>query len=482
MATELFVVSMVSASGALLVTSLDPLARWHRIAFAGPILGYAGLVLLSLPLVALHSFTLWTGVLGLFGTALIVLWFRREDIAVSLEVSSGISSAVVLTLLVIAGSYILHITRLTPDSGTYLIVSGWLEQTGGMDNVSDTALLKRQLGTPLLHVVGQGPGPGYAVGWTALLGASSLGLIVASSWSYLSRIGVAKHHLVILETSAVLLLLTTNRVLYNFAYINGHMIFASLLLVGVLFAWLRSGENGFGGLLLAGVAMAALIPLRAEAFIVVAFFAVPTIHSTRRTPTRAWTLVAPVVYATLVWYGLTIYPSTGPAIEVIGPFIVALGLTVHLLLTRYLGPAWSTVGIITVPVALVGYLIFSGLSDLPMLGDTFKAFGTNIFWKGRWGLFWIVVPILVASVFVTRRVKRDLIFYYGLSTFVLAVVAFAFLRDGAYRVSQSDSGNRMLMHVVFVAVLYAVIGVGSSLRQSTTSFTPGTTTEKSTQK
>jgi len=44
------------------------------------------------------------------------------------------------------------------------------------------------------------------------------------------------------------------------------------------------------------------------------------------------------------------------------------------------------------------------------------------------------------------------------------LLAFAFLRDGAYRVGEGDSANRMLMHVVFIVGLYLIVAMGHLAR------------------
>lgn len=47
-------------------------------------------------------------------------------------------------------------------------------------------------------------------------------------------------------------------------------------------------------------------------------------------------------------------------------------------------------------------------------------------------------------------------------SFVLAIPVFAYLRGDAYRVGFGDSGNRMLMHIVFVVVLYLMLAAGAA--------------------
>jgi hypothetical protein len=76
-----------------------------------------------------------------------------------------------------------------------------------------------------------------------------------------------------------------------------------------------------------------------------------------------------------------------------------------------------------------------------------------------------VTPILFALAVVVVRIPLQRTFAYPLATWPLAILLFSYLREfDGYRLGAGDSGNRMMMHVALVLVLYLVIATGEAAR------------------
>ena len=59
----------------------------------------------------------------------------------------------------------------------------------------------------------------------------------------------------------------------------------------------------------------------------------------------------------------------------------------------------------------------------------------------------------------TVEVPHQRLWVYAIPTFVVTLIALAYVREGAYRFGPGDSANRMLIHIaplVVVAILAAV--------------------------
>jgi hypothetical protein len=77
---------------------------------------------------------------------------------------------------------------------------------------------------------------------------------------------------------------------------------------------------------------------------------------------------------------------------------------------------------------------------------------------GAWGLsIVILVALLGLGLVLARPVPHQLMLRFPLTTFVPFVFLMAYFREGSYRVGLADSLNRMIMHVVPLAILLLLI-------------------------
>lgn len=441
---------------------------------AAPIIGTATYLLAGAILVGLEAFTVGRA-LGVVGTlAVVTAWVVHHRSPGTVAWRSLARATTFVTMgvgAVVAATYAVPITALTPDSGEYLVVAGMLGETGSVAAASPTFLLMRQLGVGLIHVIGF-DGPGRAVAWTPLLTASAVVTTLQVAWTRLRPRTASAAALAGLLAAPLLLLVTADRTLFHATYVNGHMLFAALLLVGMARPWDAATGGERWGILAAGLCFGSLLTIRAEAAIVVAIFLLPVILSPAWDLRERLALVSPLLVAAGSWWWLSVRPRVEPGdLGLSGPvdpvFVVVVGIAFVATVATWLPPApLRRVAVASMGTVLAGYLLWK-LAMLPdEMAATLAATATNLTTAGLWGLTWPILAVLVAGVFVSRAVPDDTVFAAGLSLYALALVAFAFLREIPYRVGSGDSGNRMIVHVAFVALLYVMLGVGRAAERS----------------
>ena len=70
--------------------------------------------------------------------------------------------------------------------------------------------------------------------------------------------------------------------------------------------------------------------------------------------------------------------------------------------------------------------------------------------------------LLVTAWLVAPRQSSVALLLAPMPVYAVALLAFTYLRGGAYRVGTGDSGSRMLLHVVLVGALAVVLAVADS--------------------
>jgi len=264
---------------------------------------------------------------------------------------------------------------------------------------------------------------------------------------------------------ALVFVLTTNRVLFHFFYINGHMLFAGFLLGGVGLSWLATRTKEWTLFLPASLLFAALIPTRAESAIVIGAFLLVLVTA-RSIPVRwKWILILPSIVTTLVWDVLVLprllsEPSLKLLQSPLAEVVVMVGLIV---LTALAGTGWFPRTMRAVPwIALGGIAAILGglvLREPQLIIDTIDGMSTALTVTGLWGTFWLVMPFLVfGAVIVGFAGDRYILF--GLFAFALIIPLLAYLRGSPFHEGPGDSANRMMMHIVPLLVLVVVLAAG----------------------
>lgn len=464
---ESLLLAWLSAVGVVLLLSVSRSVSPWGAAVMSPILGTALFTLTGLLLASVKAYSVTRNVLlvGLVAVVTVAATFRKVDARPRwFATAFGASLALVATVAVLALSF--PAARVSTDSYHYLISAAALVRTGALEGVSDFYVVTRLLATPLIHTVSV-TGRGYAAVWTPLLAISmflTLGWLAVTG---LRMIGVARKWQWLILVATFAFTLTTNRILFQISYINGHMLFAGLLLIGVGMGWLAVCQKQWNLLLPVSLVFAALVTVRAESVIVVVLFLVPFLAFGAIPFMWRWVILLPTVAATLVWDAWMLPNEVSvPSLDLLkGPLAnvgLVIGMTVLVGLSgiRVLERYVRWVPWIMVPAVGV---ILVGLAWLEpvILVDSLVAMASGIVLEWYWGTFWILVPPLFVGALVVGF-RDDRYFGFGLAGFILALPSFAYLRDIAFVATRGDSANRMLMHVAPLFLLMIVLAAGSA--------------------
>ena len=217
---------------------------------------------------------------------------------------------------------------------------------------------------------------------------------------------------------------------------------------------------------------APLVPLRAESVMVVAIFLVPIVTAAVTPQWASWALVVPAATATLLWDVLALpphLPDTDLALtgSVYGNVWIAAGLIALVGLRQILRlRPWVRYAPWMVLAAVIAFVTVRAWRDFPLLFDSVTGMAGGLAASGRWSAFWWVVPLLFVGALLAAVVPLERFYTFGISTFPVALLAFAYLRGSSYGGHSGDSANRMVMHLVFVVLLYLMIAAGEAARHA----------------
>lgn len=354
------------------------------------------------------------------------------------------------------------------DSLDYLIVARLLAE--GHYRSTNTMLLvsTRQLGAPLLHAPANLDGELYLRSITPLLAVAT---IVTLVWFLRQgmRIGSGRLGFGLAAALLVLLMVTNDRVIHHAFYLNGHLLTGAVVLLAAASGWLLAvgGEQPRRALMgLQILAIPALVITRPEGALMGVLILLPTwlsprVPRTHRSITMAVfgasTILSSVVQG---WFYLdrsTAIPSsvTGPLLLGVLSLLAIPLLGWPLLTHRATTWLWLTeVGLWLALLALVAYHKGSGV----MHRSIDATYGNLVVGEGGWGLLIVLVSALLVLGFVLfEGPPHQILLRFPVTTFVPFVYLMAYLREGEYRAAYADSMNRMIMHIVPLAVLLLFI-------------------------
>jgi hypothetical protein len=470
--TEVGLAVLVSASGVGVLAPLQGrLPRWALVSLAFPAgAGTYSIIGLGLLLTVgtVHVATALALTVAAGAAGAVVAHLRRSLGWESLFV---LGLVVVGTAVVAAIAWTQHLTRLTPDSIRYLLVSSDIGLPSGLSEIQPDDLLKRQIGLPMLQTLAELGPRRYLAFVSPMFAASAVGLFV---WLASHMLRDAPHRLRwSLVGAATLFVLSTNRFVYHAFYINTHMAMALFMLVAIAGIWLAIEESQPVWGILAGWAMALTLLFRPEGPIVTALILVP--FAATAAPMRLrWRVVGPVLAVFAAWYvgGLWIHApggwDRGPVAPVLGNSVVVLAVVVLTLVGGTgRGSRWARLAGRALLPAMVGLLVTLLAIDpqlgLESLGATIRNLAPDWTWQhftgsgGLWIFSWPVILVLLATALIVgrdgaARLWRVPIVGFGILFFILP-----YLRGSAYRVGFGDSGSRIATHIVLVVVAYVLL-------------------------
>lgn len=454
MIAELAVILLVVAVG---LGALSPFATIPASAqawLAAPT-GGAVYMLVSLLLVLVTG-TLHPGaalgvsaLLGLSG--LMVAMGRRSWDRRSL-VWAGIAVAVTAIIVLLVRT--IHLTRLTSDSLQYVAISTNLRLPDAADQIGSYFLLQRQMGLPSFHSLSELTDRRYLASIGPLFGVSCLGLFGWMTWRVTRGVSSRRTWLV---AAAGLLLVTSNRLIYHFFYINTHIQMATFILIGLACAWLALFTERPAWAVPAGIALSATILLRPEAPLVVAIVLVALATTSASFAIRL-AMTIPSVVMVALWYGGLLLHHARDMRAVLGSITAVLAAALLTLLGgsnrfRNLVRHGGWVMLVTLTAALIAL----GIRNPDVLADSFIATARNLTSDGRWLITWPAVLVLGLVALLVHRIPQGRLWTTSIMGFGLLFWLLPLLREGAFRVGTGDSGNRILAHFLPVVVMFLVL-------------------------
>jgi hypothetical protein len=354
-----------------------------------------------------------------------------------------------------------HLTRLTIDSMRYLLASLDLQRPGGIEEVFRPDLLKRQLGLPALHALSGLTDRRYLASIGPLYGISGIGFLGWLVWSRTLAWDLRRRWL--LTVTAVAFLLAANRLLYDLFYVNTHIEVASLLVIGVAGMWLALVDDEPAWAVPAGLCLAATLLFRPEAPLVAAIVLIPLAASRAGWATR-WAFLAPVLALTGLWYGVVLWSHAidGSEVSLTAPVfgnLVAVALVAGLVLAGGLR-RWAVLPRLAqramLPGLALAIAVFAAI-DPSVLFESLGATAINVGKYGLWLFTWTVAVPLMAMALLVHRFRESRVWTDSIIGFALLFFLLPYVRESAWRVGSGDSGNRILAHILLVAVAFLVL-------------------------
>jgi hypothetical protein len=424
----------------------------------------AAIYLLAVPLLIITTGTLdpivalvLTGAVGAIG---VVLGWRSGSFGGTSVAASLIGLAVTVGVVLFTRS--VHLTRLSPDSFRYLGVAVDLLRPDALDHVLPGHLVTRFIGYPSLLALHDLTDRRYLASMGPLFGVSGMGYLAWFLWSSTTQ-SLPSRRRVVLVVASLALLATSNRFLYMMFYLNGHIEVAVFLLVAVSAIWLAVTLDEKAWAIPAGLALGVTVLFRPE-MTLVALIILVSVAASRATMAVRIRLVVPLAVSTVVWYGIILWNHGAKGNEVSltapvfsGLVLVGLGIAGVLLgeLKALRGVArYADIAMLVVMTVALGVLI---AIEPTVFVDSFTATFHNLTRDGLWLFTWFGLLLLLPFGLVVARIPDGRLWSAPIMGFALAFWLLPLIREGAWRVGQGDSGNRILSHFVAIVVAFLVL-------------------------
>ena len=415
----------------------------------------AGLVALLLGV-----FSFWLIVLAVSSVALLLAWRARARMLLDRREVLVLGAVVGITVIVGFASHGLHLTKMSEDSIQMVVTSSAIAQ--GVSFADLPTVLAFPLFISLAHT------PAFTLTGDFHIEAltPALGVACLASFAMLVREVLRERGSTPRESAVVLWISTLAAasgflVIYQIFYVNGHLLFALFLAVFVVSAWLTAMRGDPQWAVLMVPALTSLAMLRLEGPIVATLAVVPFV-ATEAIPFRV-RLVVTSTFGVFVLALFGTYFNVGRAGRILDDGIIAttllatLGLLALLALSRWrrarglvrISP-WVLLVVLAAAAAAVTAL------EPQHMGETASAMVENVIRSGQWGATLIGLLVLVVIAAFTLRIRFSALWFVPVLGFVPLIYAMAYFRK-PYRVGWGDSANRMMTHILFLAVMFVAL-------------------------
>lgn len=382
-------------------------------------------------------------------------WNRSELLRMGLLLAT--TAAAVIT------NRVVHLTRLTEDSMQYLSLSIEYQVDQALTSAPALPLLARQFGLPSLHSLSALTDELYLASLGSLFGLSTVGLLSWVAWT--SSEGRVRRTWLVL--AGVVFVIASNRFLYAWFYVNTHVQVAAYLLVSLVGAWMALTRREPQWALATGLGLGALLLLRPDSplFVAIVLVVLASLAPTVRTAMLA---AVPPVVISLGWHGgvLLRHSEHAGEISLASPVFVSILVVIGAATavassqwrgTREIAGYYDRILLAGLAVALIA----GAISEPAVLTDSLRAAAINTvagFWLTTW---WVVLSLGLVALFV-HRIPISRIWTSSMIGFCLLFWLLPYFRGGGWRVGPGDSGVRILIHLLPIAVAFLLLAATST--------------------
>ncbi len=251
-------------------------------------------------------------------------------------------------------------------------------------------------------------------------------------------------------------------------YLNSHLLMAGFYSLGFTICLTKGSDlkkafcPSLSALLIGSTAFIRMEGLLLTTLLIISFV---SIEKLSRKDLRMFSLISLTV--PVLWYvRLAIAGASGSTIISPRNTILMLLLAAGPLVLNWLRPSLKVLDLLpTITIIALG-IIFCFL--LLTRGQTIESgliFLSNAVGTGYWGAFWWTFgPLAVVLLCFGPRIRNEIVWIMTIGGGLLLILLLGAIRRVPYRIGWGDSGNRMLVHIAPLAVLYIAVKVHAWFR------------------
>lgn len=453
------------------------------------VLGVMIVLVLGLP-VAEALGGLWLLLIALVAGGAALLW-RDRNTRFSRAEWLALGGHTVLFGIAALLAALINLSRASPDSLSMLTFARILPDTTFYNLNAEQLLAVDRWGIFLagLHTAADLLGEQYLYGAQPVFAFALLELTATSAYRLTAPQVSSRLIALALTAATTLTMFSAAMVIFQAYYIHTNLPSAAYLLAAVIALWhaldtaepndsartgqaqsLR-GETG-GWLVLSAAAWLGFCLLRVEAVLFMLLFLALALRPARLPYRARLRALLPLIGLLIAWYAFLLIVLRNDAsrlsiannlllIAALGGFAVLLILSRHPWIAGVLFPRveWIVAG--GLAAALIGAFALKPAH----MADSVEAVWFNLTlasWPTWWGSLWLFVIAAFAFALVQPRLRYDGVFWVGIPAFFALMIVLSAVRK-PYHVTWVDSANRMAIHILPLALIYAQAQIARAL-------------------
>jgi len=369
-----------------------------------------------------------------------------------------------ITTIAVGILYSGNLLNLTPDSYRYVQIGSLLE-SGKLNLAQPNLLLTRLLAVPIMHAPANFENELFLRSITPLLALSTVACL---AWFCQKSLESNQNHYwttIALSAAAALLLLSNQFFVYNVFYVNGHILYAALLLLIAGSGWLYALDVDVPKSalrLLIFLAIPALIVTRPEASLHLFIILLPVFVSTRFYPRHKVLILVVLSLSIIFWNGFLFlkFLSAGQTAPIAVFGMLFIGASSIMAVPFFYSRVFDKISYYILPsaeICLWKALLISALINPELFFVSVNATIENVIMgAGLWGYSLIILGILFIGTLLLSNAPERIFLRFPVTTFLPFGLLLAFLREMPYRIGPFDSFNRMFLHILPLAILFIV--------------------------